>query len=147
MDAGTNQRTPTEKRDQRTLVHPGESNAASHPLPAPGPFTRQEKHMDDVTKTDINTSSAGKHTPGPWRVSKEDKNVWANNGVLVAIAHGPRGVVMQVEAEHKANQILIAASPKLLSFLKDKARIFQGGKANAQDYAEYLAIISEAEGK
>jgi hypothetical protein len=64
------------------------------------------------------------HTPAPWIIRGKDI-VNADNSFTVAIAHGPAGRCIDVEAEHKANAHLIAAAPCLLVVLQNLVRVLE----------------------
>lgn len=60
-----------------------------------------------------------KHTPGPWRSENQFScKILNENGVCVAVPHGPEGRWVDVKEEHEANARLIAAAPELLEALK-----------------------------
>lgn len=82
-------------------------------------------------QTRVSNKSIAKHTPGPWRSENQFScKILNENGVCVAVPHGPEGRWVDVKEEHEANARLIAAAPELLNALK--AMIHYHGECDFQ---------------
>lgn len=75
-----------------------------------------------------------KHTPGPWRVFKDDKD-----GAVEVMA-GPE-CIAYIYREYRANAQLIAAAPELLAQLKNICN-----HLHEYDLTEVIRLIKKAEG-
>lgn len=97
-----------------------------------------------------------KHTPGPWKVSRSDKDgaevkaiaeiAWCGVGAAYSMVSG---VTQHIDAEEcRANARLIAAAPELLAALEDLERT-AGLAASHDDPARVAAraAIAKARGE
>ncbi len=87
-----------------------------------------------------------KHTPGPWHVDTNYlDDVLDSKGADVATTFTPKGTGQKHSDERRANARLIAASPELLSVLKDVIQDDADLAGLAVERAH--KIIAKAEGK
>lgn len=93
------------------------------------------------------TNDKGKHTPGPWEVSK--------NGVYV-VSRFAHFNICRIKSElhddsiteiSTANARLIAAAPDLLAALRDMLNNFGGNDNETPFIVQARAAIAKAEGK
>jgi len=76
-----------------------------------------EDFGDMVRKEERENQFLGKHTPGPWRLDRDNWNVYSSGMVAQTYGHHHNG-------EKQANAHLIAAAPELLELAKDYASLF-----------------------
>jgi hypothetical protein len=90
-----------------------------------------------------------KHTPGPWRVSKNDSIYAKDEFIGIALSGKPWGR----ELPQEANARLMAAAPELLEFVEGVAEGLNTGSnpGHLEDAVEFLEeraqrIIAKIEG-
>lgn len=103
------------------------------------PHSLDQSCLVDGVKTKPQT-----HTQGPWEVGGIGPDKY------LVVKRNPVNLLVTAaiaEAAKEEDARLIAAAPDLLAFIESKRHIFQGKPATGQDFADFLAIITRAEGR
>jgi hypothetical protein len=97
-----------------------------------------------------------KHTPGPWKVLKQNENLFITEDIFI-VASAWTGVYKnETTDDAEANAHLIAAAPELLEACKALANVISGwdgewqrqcGSDFVDAYAMLIAAVDKAERK